>query len=65
MPTLIIHATDDTLVNPSHSEYAARKIPDARVITLESGGHILMGQEEKVRSEVSRFLKQHLAQERR
>ena len=65
VPTLIIHATDDTLVNPSHSEYAARKIPNARVITLESGGHILMGQEEKVRSEVSRFLKQHLAQERR
>lgn len=63
VPTLIIHARDDTLVNPSHSEYASQKIPNAKVITLESGGHILMGQKEKVRSEVTTFLKMYLATE--
>lgn len=61
VPALIIHAKDDTLVNPTHSQYAASKIPNARIITLESGGHILMGQKEKVQSEVTIFLKQHWA----
>ncbi len=59
VPTLVIYAKDDILVNPSHSQYAAQKIPNAKVIELESGGHILMGQHERVRSEVVKFLKQH------
>ncbi|KCZ72108.1 putative hydrolase or acyltransferase of alpha/beta superfamily [Candidatus Methanoperedens nitroreducens] len=59
VPTLVVHARDDTLVNPSHSQYAARNIPDAKVITLESGGHILMGQHEMIRSEIVKFLEQH------
>lgn len=61
LPTMIIYARDDTLVNPTHSEYAASKIPDAKVITLESGGHILMGQHESIRTEIAKFLKQHSA----
>ena len=64
VPTLIIHARDDTLVAPSHSEYAARRIPNTRVITLESGGHLLMGHHEKVRSEITGFLKQHTQTEK-
>ncbi len=59
VPTLVIYAKDDILVNPSHSQYAAQKIPNARVIALESGGHIFMGQHERVRSEITKFLKQH------
>lgn len=61
VPTLVIYAKDDILVNPSHSQYAAQKIPNAKVIALESGGHILIGQHERVRSEVVKFLKQHAA----
>ena len=57
VPTLIVYARDDTLVNRSHSESAARKIPDAKVIVLESGGHILMGNHERVRSEIVEFLR--------
>jgi 2-hydroxy-6-oxonona-2,4-dienedioate hydrolase len=59
VPTLVIYAKDDILVNPSHSQYAAQKIPNAKVIALESGGHILIGQHEMVRSEVVKFIKQH------
>jgi len=55
---MIVHARDDTLVNPTHSQYAARKIPDAKVITLESGGHLLMGQHDRVRTEIVKFLRQ-------
>ncbi len=32
-------------------------------LVVESGGHILMGQKEKVRSEVTTFLKKYLATE--
>lgn len=60
-PTMIVHARDDTLVNPTHSQYAAQKIPDAKVITLESGGHLLMGQHDRVRTEIVKFLRQHAA----
>ena len=56
VPTLVVHAKDDTLVNPSHSQYAAQKIPNAKVVTLESGGHIIMGQNEKVELEIIKFL---------
>lgn len=59
VPTLVIYAKDDILVNPSHGQYAAQKIPNAKVIALDSGGHILIGQHEMVRSEVVKFLKQH------
>ncbi|KCZ71099.1 putative hydrolase or acyltransferase of alpha/beta superfamily [Candidatus Methanoperedens nitroreducens] len=61
VPTLVVYARDDTLVNPSHSQYAAQKIPDAKVITLKSGGHILMGQHERVGPEIVKFLNQHAA----
>ncbi len=64
VPTLVVYARDDTLVNPSHSQYATRNIPDAKVITLESGGHILMGQHEMVRSEIVKFLEQHTQSEK-
>ncbi len=60
VPTLIIYAKDDTLINPSHSQYAAQKVPDAKVITLERGGHVLIGQHDRVRSEIVKFLKQHI-----
>ncbi len=59
VPTLVIHAKDDILVNPSHSQYAAQKIPNAKVIALDSGGHILIGQHERVKYEVVKFLKLH------
>ena len=58
---MIVHSRDDTLVNPTHSQYAAQKIPDAKVITLESGGHLLMGQHDRVRTEIVNFLRHHAA----
>jgi 2-hydroxy-6-oxonona-2,4-dienedioate hydrolase len=57
LPILIVYAKNDTIVNPSHSQYAAQKILNARVITLENGGHALMGQHERAKSEIVKFLK--------
>ena len=40
-PTMIIHATDDTLQLYHNAEFAAATIPDARLVTFERGGHLL------------------------
>jgi pimeloyl-ACP methyl ester carboxylesterase len=38
-PTLIIHGNADEVVPFAHAEFAASKIPGARLITLEHGSH--------------------------
>lgn len=59
VPTLVIHAEDDSLISFTQGQYTAQNIPGARLIKLQSGGHFLIGHHEKVRSEVVEFLKQH------
>jgi 2-hydroxy-6-oxonona-2,4-dienedioate hydrolase len=41
-PTLILHASDDTLQLYDHAEFAAATIPGARLVRFERGGHLLM-----------------------
>lgn len=36
----------------------ADRIPGAKLVTIDSGGHMLLGQEERVRSEIVAFLKE-------
>lgn len=62
-PTLVIHAVDDGLIPFSHGQYSDQNIPGARFITLQSGGHMLVGQHEKVKLEVTKFFKQHIPAE--
>lgn len=45
-PTLIFHATDDTLQIFHNAEFAAAAIPGARLIRFEKGGHLLMSVEQ-------------------
>ncbi|MDL5502338.1 MAG: alpha/beta hydrolase, partial [Candidatus Methanoperedens sp.] len=58
-PTLLISTADDPYNTYDAAKYTAENIPGAKFIGFEIGGHFLIGQEEKVRSEVSQFLKQH------
>jgi pimeloyl-ACP methyl ester carboxylesterase len=57
--TLIIHAQDDSLVNPSHSLYAAQNIPGAQHIEFDSGGHVLLGHHQDTKSAIMDFLTQN------
>jgi pimeloyl-ACP methyl ester carboxylesterase len=57
VPTLVIHAQDDGLVPLSHGQYTADSIPKTKFVTLQSGGHFLMGQHESVRLQIKNFLK--------
>ncbi len=45
-PTLIFHATDDTLQLYHNAEFAAATIPGARLVSFERGGHLLMSVEQ-------------------
>ena len=56
VPTLIVHAKDDPLASYDAAVEAASRIPGARLVTLESGGHLQLGQTERVRDEVAAWL---------
>jgi pimeloyl-ACP methyl ester carboxylesterase len=59
VPVLIINAVDDPLTLYKNAQSAAERIPGAKLVTIESGGHILLGHEEKVRSEIETFLNEY------
>lgn len=59
-PTLIFHATDDTLQLYHNAEFAASTIPDARLVRFERGGHLLMAVEQAtIRSAVQEHILDH------
>jgi pimeloyl-ACP methyl ester carboxylesterase len=47
VPTLIAHTRDDRLASHEASQRAAERIPGARFVSLESGGHLMLGQQKK------------------
>lgn len=59
VPTLITHAVDDPLANYDNAQTMAERIPDAKLVTIESGGHPLLGHEERIQAEISEFLNEH------
>lgn len=56
VPTLLIHAKDDPLCSYSAAQHAAERIPEAAFVSLESGGHLELGQTAVVRRELAAFL---------
>ncbi len=55
VPTLIIHTKDDQLASHDASKRAAERIRGARFLSLESGGHLMLGQTKIVRDELAGF----------
>ena len=56
VPTLIAHTQDDQLASHGASQRAAERIPGARFVSLESGGHLMLGQQKKNGDELAAFL---------
>jgi pimeloyl-ACP methyl ester carboxylesterase len=56
VPTLLLHTRDDVLASHDASREAAARIPGGRFVSLESGGHLLLGQAKVVHDEVADFL---------
>jgi pimeloyl-ACP methyl ester carboxylesterase len=58
VPTLLITARDDLFNTFPAAEYAARQIPNARLVVYDTGGHLLVGHGEEVRREIATFLRE-------
>jgi pimeloyl-ACP methyl ester carboxylesterase len=56
VPTLVITAVDDTLAPHDVAKPRAERIPGVRFVTLDRGGHLLLGQQERVKAELADFL---------
>jgi 2-hydroxy-6-oxonona-2,4-dienedioate hydrolase len=59
VPTLVVNAKDDTLVNASHSLDAVQKIPNAKHIEYDSGGHVLMTHHQDTKSAIIDLVMRH------
>jgi pimeloyl-ACP methyl ester carboxylesterase len=62
VPTLMIHAADDALARYATAPPAAARIPRARLVTIDRGGHLYLGAEARVRRELAAFIRSHVAQ---
>jgi pimeloyl-ACP methyl ester carboxylesterase len=59
VPTLVINARDDTSFAPYPSAVkAAERIPGARLISIESGGHWFLGHDAEVREAIGTFIRE-------
>jgi len=56
VPTLIINAKDDGLSAFGNAALAAERIPGSKLIAVERGGHLLMGCEPLIRSEIAALM---------
>jgi pimeloyl-ACP methyl ester carboxylesterase len=59
VPTLVISAEDDLFGTFRGGRYTAEQIPGARFIGYPTGGHVLVGHGNDVRSELAQFLAVH------
>ena len=60
VPVLVINAVDDPLSLYVNAQSMAEMIPEARLVTIESGGHMMLGHEERIRSEIVKFLEMYV-----
>ncbi len=56
VPTLLVHARDDPLASFDAAAAAATRIPSAQLLALDTGGHLTLGQTERVRDAIEAFL---------
>lgn len=56
-PTLVVHTRDDSLNPFAIAEEIARRIPGARLVAFDEGGHLLLGHHRELRGEIDEFLK--------
>ncbi|MER8671444.1 alpha/beta hydrolase [Mesorhizobium sp. M1156] len=55
-PMIIISARDDLFNTLPAAEFAAAKIPGAKLVIYDTGGHLLVGRQQEVRMAVRMFL---------
>jgi len=63
VPTLVLTAADDLYGTFERARYTAQQIPGARFVGYANGGHMLAGRAREVRSEITAFLRQSVAEQ--
>ena len=56
VPVLIVHAADDPVASYHAAQQAAGRIPRARLLRVDRGGHLMLGPQQAVRPEIGAFL---------
>jgi 2-hydroxy-6-oxonona-2,4-dienedioate hydrolase len=59
MPVMLVGTADDPYKTGEVVRYSAGRLPTAKALILESGGHVLIGQQHRIRQEVQEFLGAH------
>ncbi len=61
VPTLVLHAHDDSLVPFEQGEFSAKNIPGAQLLPMEKGGHLalMMNMNSGARQKLLIFLEQY------
>jgi pimeloyl-ACP methyl ester carboxylesterase len=59
VPTLVVSARDDPMALYRNAVGLAERIPSAELLTLETGGHMLLGNDDAIASRVRRFVATH------
>jgi len=57
VPTLVINARDDTFAPYRFAAAAANRIPGAKLVSIESGGHWFLGHDAEVRDAIGAFVR--------
>jgi pimeloyl-ACP methyl ester carboxylesterase len=55
-PTLIVSAADDGFNTLPAAEFAAKKIRDAKLVVYDTGGHLLVGHQNVIRTTIRNFV---------
>ena len=58
VPTLVISARDDTLAPYRFTANAVARIPGAKLVSIEGGGHWFMGHDAEVREAIGAFVRE-------
>ncbi len=64
-PTLVVSAKDDLFKTLPAARFTAEHVPDAELMVVETGGHLLAGRTEEIRGRIARFLCDRLAAARK
>lgn len=60
-PTIIFHATDDTLQLYHNAQFAASTIPGSKLVSFQRGGHLLLAVEEPtIRNQTEKHILDHI-----
>jgi pimeloyl-ACP methyl ester carboxylesterase len=58
VPVLVVHAKDDPAPPYSGAVLISERIPGCRLVSVETGGHLLIGHEEEIRAAIRKFIGQ-------